>query len=209
MLKRFMPRETGFFDFFERHGRLSIEACRELNAIAANPIELAGRTERIKQIEHEADGIARECIDALHRTFITPIDRADIHRLITRLDDIIDSIDSAATRMMLYEMSEMRSEMKQFTAVLLKATAEIEGAVSCLRNLHKEEETIQKCCMNVYAFENEGDQILQSALVRLFQEEADPILVIKWKDIFERLEKATDRCEDVANIIQGVVIEAS
>ncbi len=104
MLKRLLPKETSFFDFFERHTKLTIEACKELDAIAANPSELRDRVARIKELEHEADDITHECIEALHRTFITPIDRADIHRLMKRLDDIIDSVDSAASRMMLYEL---------------------------------------------------------------------------------------------------------
>jgi predicted phosphate transport protein (TIGR00153 family) len=209
MFRRLMPRETGFFDFFERHSKLSIAACQELDAIAANPAQLASRTSRIKEIEHEADDITHECIDALHRTFITSIDRADIHKLITRLDDVIDSVDSAASRMMLYEMSDVRHELKQFTEVLVKATIGIDGAIHRLRNLHKEDEAIHQCCMTIYELEKEGDQILRSALARLFKEERDSVLVIKWKDIFERLEKATDHCENVANIVQGVVIEAS
>ena len=209
MFKRILPKEDSFFDYFERHSRLSVDVCRELNEIALNPVELVNRTNRIKGIEHEADDITHKCIDALHRTFITPIDRADIHRLIKRLDDIIDSVDSTAARMMLYDLSEMRQEFGQFTGVLIQATTEVESAISNLRNLKKRNEIIEKCCAAVYETEKTGDQLLRSALDRLFKEEKDPILIIKWKDIFERLEHATDRCEEVANIIQGIVIEAS
>ncbi|MCX6830346.1 MAG: DUF47 family protein, partial [candidate division Zixibacteria bacterium] len=101
MFKRLLPKETGFFDFFEHHSKLSIEACRELHAIALDPMELASRAGRIKDLEHKADDITHKCIDALHRTFITPIDRSEILHLMKRLDDIIDSIDSTASRMML------------------------------------------------------------------------------------------------------------
>jgi uncharacterized protein Yka (UPF0111/DUF47 family) len=209
MFKRLLPRETGFFDFFEQNSKLSIEACRELDAIALNPGELVSRVNRIKEIEHEADDVTHKCIDAIHRTFITPIDRADIHRLIRRLDDIIDSVDSAASRMMLYEMTDLRPELKQFTAALVIASTEIDGAIRNLRRLRKGGDAIEKCCIAVYEAENQGDQILRAALVRLFKEEKEPVLVIKWKEVFERLEKATDRCEEVANIVQGIVIEAS
>lgn len=209
MFKRLLPKETGFFDYFEKHSKLAIEACKELDGIAVNPLELLARTNKIKAIEHDADDITRSCIDALHRTFITPIDRADIHRLIRRLDDIVDSVDATVARMMLYDLSEMRAELRQFTQVLIKATAGVDGAISNLRNMSKNDEIIQKCFTDIYNTEKEGDQILRSALERLFREEKDPILVIKWKDIFERLEIATDRCEEVANIIQGIVIEAS
>jgi uncharacterized protein len=209
MFERLLPRETSFFDFFEQHTKLSIETCKELHAIAQHPTELVGRVNRIKELEHEADTITHKCIDALHRTFITPIDRSDIHRLMKRLDDIIDSVDSAASRMMLYEMTEMRPELILFTAVLIKATTEIDGAVHHLRGLGRAEDAIEKSCRAVYDAENEADQILRTALVQLFQDEKEPIMVIKWKEIFERLEKATDRCEEVANIVQGVAIEAS
>jgi len=209
MFKRLLPREESFFDFFERHSRLSVEACRELNEVASNPTELSDRTDRIKDIEHEADDITHKCIDALHRTFITPIDRADIHRLIRRLDDIIDSVDSTAARMKLYELKDLRLEFGQFTRELVEATTELDSAINNLRNRKKRNETIEKCCAAVYETEKAGDQVLRSALAHLFREEKDPILLIKWKDIFERLENATDRCEEVANIIQGIVIEAS
>ena len=209
MFKKLLPQETSFFDFFEQHSKLSIEACKELHAIASNPSELISRVNRIKEIEHIADDITHRCIDALHRTFITPIDRADIHRLMKRLDDIIDSVDSVASRMMLYELSDMRSEMTQFTGVLVSASIAIDGAIRNLRNLNKGGAAIEECCLAIYEAENQGDQILRTALVRLFKEEREPVLVIKWKEVFERLEKATDRCEEVANIVQGVVIEAS
>lgn len=209
MFEKLLPREISFFDYFEQHSKLSIEACRELNAIAANPLELVSRVNRIKEIEHQADEVTHRCIDALHRTFITPIDRADIHRLMKRLDDIVDSIDSAASRMSMYELTEVRLEMKQFTEVLIIATTEINGAVRNLRHLSKMEDAVEKCCLAIYQAENEGDQILRSAIVRLFREEKDALTIIKWKEVFERLERATDRCEEVANIVQGIVIEAS
>lgn len=209
MFKRLLPRETSFFDFFERHSQLSMEVAKELNAIAVNPDELAGRAARIKEIEHEADTVTHQCIDALHRTFITPIDRGDIHRLIRRLDDIIDCVDSATQRMMLYEIAVIRPEFRQFTEVLIKATTGIDGAIRSLRDLKHGEKAIETWCANIYGAEKESDDILRAALAKLFKEEKEAILVLKWKGIFERLEKAADRCEEVANIVEGIVIEAS
>jgi uncharacterized protein len=209
MFKRLLPRETSFFDFFEQHSKLSIEVSRELNAIAVNPAELAGRAARIKEIEHEADEITHHCIDALHRTFITPIDRGDIHRLIRRLDDIIDCVDSATQRMILYEIAHIRPEFHKFTEVLIKATTGIDGAIHSLRDLRHGEKTIERWCTDIYNAEKESDDILRAALAKLFNEEKEAILVLKWKGIFERLEKAADRCEEVANIVEGIVIEAS
>jgi len=209
MFKRLLPRETSFFDFFEQHSLLSIEVAKELNAIAVNPDELAGRASRIKEIEHEADTVTHQCIDALHRTFITPIDRGDIHRLIRRLDDIIDCVDSATQRMMLYEIVTIRPEFHKFTEVLIKATTGIDGAIRSLRDLKHGEKAIETWCAAINSAEKESDDILRAALAKLFNEEKEAILVLKWKGIFERLEKAADRCEEVANIVEGIVIEAS
>lgn len=209
MFKRLLPRETSFFDFFERHSKLSIEISKELDAIATNPAELSRHVSRIGDIEHEADDVTHKCIDTLHRTFITPIDRSDIHRLIRRLDDVIDSVDSATSRMVFYEITDIRPEFKLFTEALVKAAIGIDGAVRSLRDLKHGQKVIEEYCRAIYEAENEGDRILRSALARLFKEEKDAILVLKWKGIFERLEKATDRCEEVANIIEGIVIEAS
>ena len=209
MFKRLLPQTTNFFKFFEDHVKLTCEACRQLDSICANPSELIERASRIKAIEHEADRITHGCIDALHRTFITPIDRADIHRLIKRLDDIIDSVDAAASRMMLYEITTPRIEMRQLTTVLVRASIDLSGAIGELKHMGKNSDEIERCCQAVYDAEKEGDQVLRAALARLFKEEQEAVLLIKWKELFERLEKATDRCEEVANIVQGIVIEAS
>jgi uncharacterized protein len=207
MFRKILPRETSFFDYFEQHSALMLEACQELLALTSGPDDLAVKAARIKDLERAADQVTHRCIEALHKTFITPIDRADIHNLIKRLDDVIDSIESATSRIVLYELAEMRPEAKALAEVLVRAASEIGEALKCLRNL-KNAKAIQDHCVAIYHLENEGDAILRAALVRLFREE-NAILVIKWKEIYERLEKATDRCEAVANIIQGVVIEAS
>jgi len=209
MFRRLLPREISFFNYFEQSSKLSIEVCRELNAIAMNPSELVSHVNRIKEIELQADNITHECIEALHRTFITPIDRADIHQLIRHQDDIIDSVNSVASRLILYEITDIWPELKQFAEVLVKATTEIDRAVGQLRNRNKGKLIIEDCCQAIHEAENEADRILRSSLARLFREEKEPLLVIKWKEIIERLEKASDRCEDVANIIEGIVIEAS
>ncbi|MFH0792746.1 MAG: DUF47 family protein [bacterium] len=207
MLRHFLPKTTNFFDYFERHAALAITTCQELLALTSGQRDPAEAARRIKDLEHEADEITHRCIEALHRTFITPFDRGDIHSLITRLDDVVDSVDAAVSRMALYEIKEMRAEAVQLAEVLVKATTAIEETVRCLRNL-KDIEAINAKCRLIHEMENAADAILRSALVRLFKE-ADAVLIIKWKEIYERLEKAADRCEEVANIIQGVVIEAS
>lgn len=208
MLRRLLPKKTNFFDFFDRHIELTVRGCQELLELAKTGNDIEKRVERIKEIEHSADRITHECIEALHETFITPIERGDIHRLIRRLDDIIDAVDAAVLRLRLYEVKELRQEMVMAAELLVKATGEIGKA---LKLMHSPDniEAVKACCVTIYGYENEADVVLRKALARLFNEEPNPITVIKWKEIFEILELASDRCEDVANIIQGITIEAS
>lgn len=163
---------------------------------------------RIRELEHESDTVTHRCIKELQKTFITPFDRLHIHKLIRRLDDIADCIEEASSVISLHEITELRPEVRNQGEILLQAISTIEHGVTLLRDLKNEEE-IKKVCITIHRLENEGDQALRAAIKRLFSENSGPLEVIKWKEIFEHLERATDRCEDVADIIQGVIIEAS
>lgn len=206
MFGRFLPRETSFFDFFDNHAALTLEGTREFLSLVSTGANIVAKASRIKEIEHETDVITHHCVEALHRTFITPIERDDIHRLITRMDDVMDYVEAAAERMMLYEIKELTVEVRDLADVLVRSMEEVKKAVGGLRNM-KNAEAIVKACIDVNRLENEADAILRNAVARLFKEEKDPIKIIKWKEIYENLEIATDRCEDVANIIEGVVLE--
>jgi predicted phosphate transport protein (TIGR00153 family) len=206
MFGRLLPRETSFFDFFERHAALTLQGAREFQSLVTTGANVVAKAKRIKEIEHETDVITHHCVEALHKTFITPIERDDIHRLITRMDDIMDFVEAAAERIVLYEIKEMTPEVCDLADVLVRATAEVEQALKGLRD-PKKADMVVKICIDINRLENEGDSILRSAVARLFKEEKDPITVIKWKEVYENLESATDRCEDVANIIEGVVLE--
>lgn len=208
MFRRILPREVCFFDYFEQIAGMIIDACEAFRALTQGTVSATEQYARIKDIEHQADDLTHRCLDEINKTFITPIDRTDIHSLIKRLDDIIDSVDACTARIMLYEITEMRPEALQLAEVLVKAVREIEVAVKGLRNL-KNTPVIEEKLIAIHQLENDGDTILRAALTRLFKEESDAIAIIKWKEIYERLEKATDRCEDVANIIEKIVIEAS
>jgi uncharacterized protein len=208
MFKRLLPRETQFFDFFEQHIHLTNEACQVLLALVSSTTDITSKVKRIQEIERLTDDIAHHCIEALHKTFITPIDRAEIHRLISRMDDIIDSVDAATSRIAMYEITEFRSDARLLAEVLVRATSDLALALKGLRDM-KHAESIRKNCQTIYHLENEGDTILRAALAQLFKEADQPILVIKWREIYQRLERAIDRCEDVANIIEGIVIEAT
>jgi uncharacterized protein len=206
MLKHILPKEHCFFDHFEDHIHLAVETCREFLAITKGG-DIAMGVKKIEIMEHKTDEITHHCIEALHKTFITPMERTDIQKLIQRLDDIVDFIDGTAMRFILYDIKEIRSETRDLADVLILATEEIEKALKKLRH-PKSFDSIRENLIAIYDLENRGDEILRAALMRLFKEN-DPILIIKWKEIFERLEKAVDRCEDVANIIEGVVISSS
>jgi hypothetical protein len=206
MFGRFLPRETSFFDFFEQHAGLTIEGTKEFLSMVTTGANIAAKCRRISDIEHETDTITHRCVEALHKTFITPIDRDSIHRLITRMDDIMDYVEAAAERIELYELTTMTSDCRDLADALHRASQQVEQAVRGLRTL-KEPQATLKLCIDINRLENETDAILRRSVARLFKEEKDPILVIKWKEIYENLENAADRCEDVANIIEGVILE--
>jgi len=206
MFGRLLPRETSFFDFFDRHAAKTVEGAKEFLALASGELEVEPAARRIKQIEHETDVITHHCVEALHKTFITPLERDDIHRLITRMDDIMDFVEAASERMALYEMTTMTPELRALADVLLRSAEEVQRAVKGLRDM-KNADLVIRSCIDINRMENEADEILRSAVAKLFKEEKDPIAIIKWKEIYENLESATDRCEDVANIIEGVVLE--
>lgn len=206
MLRWLLPREDDFFGLFERHAALTVEGAREMQRLVQGGQNVRALAARIKEIEHETDVITHTCVERLHKTFITPLDRDDIHRLITRMDDVMDYIESAAAAVMLYELTDMTVPAKQLADVLLRSTEAVAIAVAGLRNV-KRADAILQACIEVNRLENEGDEILRTALADLFRGASDPLLVLKWKEVYEALENATDRCEDVANIIEGVVLE--
>jgi predicted phosphate transport protein (TIGR00153 family) len=205
---RLLPHDASFFEHFEHQGRKTVEGCRAFLDMVENPRDLDARAQRVKQIEHECDEITHAVVEALHKTFITPIDRNDIYRLITKMDDIMDFVEAAADRLALYDIPTMTKEAGDLARCLVQSAEHVLGAVSSIRDLGKPNGILQHC-IEINRLENVADGILRSALARLFREERDPIAVIKWKEIYETLETATDRCEDVANIIEGVVLENS
>ena len=206
MFGRLLPRETSFFDHFEKHADLSMMGAKEFLSLVATGANIQTKASRIHEIEHETDVITHHCVEALHKTFITPLDRDDIHRLISKMDDIMDQIDAAAERINLYGVKEMTPEVKDFADILVRATEQVKVAVKGLRDMKHSAEVL-KACIDINRLENEADVILRNALARLFKEEKNAVTIIKWKEIYEALEDATDVCEDVANIIEGIILE--
>ena len=207
-LSKLLPASGGgqFFDLFEAHAARTREAAALLAATLRDGADPERQAERVKEVEHQGDEITHAVIERLHQTFITPMDRDDIHLLISRLDDVLDLIHATSERIWLYGLRVMRPEAREFAAVLEKAVEEIGGAVRVLRDL-KDRPRLIAHCTEINRLENEGDRILRRAVARLFHEGADPIEVIKWKEIYDNLENAIDRCEDVANVIEGVALE--
>jgi uncharacterized protein Yka (UPF0111/DUF47 family) len=177
MFGRFLPRETSFFDFFEQHAALTIEGTKEFLSLVTTSANIPAKCRRISDIEHETDTITHRCVEALHKTFITPIDRDSIHRLITRMDDVMDFVEAAAERIDLYEVTVMTPDVRDMADVLHRATLQVEAAMRGLRSMHEPQATL-KLCIDINRLENEADAILRRSVARLFKEEKDPILVI-------------------------------
>jgi uncharacterized protein len=206
MLRKLLPRETSFFDYFEQHAELTLDGATEFLSLVSSGVNIEAKARRIKEIEHETDVITHRCVEALHKTVITPMDSTQIHRLITRMDDVMDAIEAAAERIALYKLRQMTPEVQAMADVLKSATQVLLDACRLLRNV-RDPAAILKKCVDINRLENEADAILRCAVARLFDQEEDPVMIIKWKEIYESLETAADRCEDVANIIENVILD--
>ncbi|HKU37578.1 MAG TPA: DUF47 family protein [Polyangiales bacterium] len=205
---RLLPRDESFFDEFEKLGRKTVEGCKAFVALVEAPNDVQGQAKKVSDIEHECDRITHTVVAKLHTTFITPLDRNDIHRLVSKMDDVMDYVEAAAERLALYDIHSMTKEVADLAQVLLTSSERVCEAVSGFRDLKHPQKILDKC-IEINRLENEADSLLRASLARLFREEKDPITILKWKEIYELLETATDRCEDVANIIEGVVLENS
>ena len=159
---------------------------------------------KIKEIEHKGDSQTHEIVKKLNKSFVTPLDREDIYALSGALDDILDLIDACAQRFVMYNVEQPTAASKELAFLILKACQTLEGAVSLLGgNL----DDINKYCVEVNSLENEADRVCREAISQLFDEEKDPIQLIKWKEIYETMERASDKCEDAANILESVVLK--
>ena len=206
MLRKFLPNRDIFFDFFEKHAAISFEAAKHLVLFAAAERQPDAIFQQIKKCEHEADDITHQCVEVLHKTFITPIDRMEIFHLISRLDDLTDEIEESAKLILLYKLEPLRKESAQLAEILVSSSQEVLFAVREIRKM-KITSTIRQHFLNIDKLESEADTILTQALVRLFDEEHDMKTLIKWKEVCEHLENATDVCDDISNILEGIILE--
>ena len=205
MLEKLLPRDVSFFDFFEKHASIIVEAAKEFlfNITEGHSFS---HPNGIKHLEHQADEIVHSCVEALHKTFITPIEREDIHRLLSRMDDIVDDIDAAAACLVIYKIQAITPELKTMAQLLYDAVLEVQMGIKGLRNMKNADE-IRKNCTRINLLENKADAVLLKAVGRLFDDEQDIRNVIKWKEIYENVEDAIDRCEDVADIIEDIILD--
>jgi uncharacterized protein len=207
MFRGILPKEIAFYDYFDQLIEIDMKAGNLILEIVEKGENLIELAKQIKELEREADKKARICTDLLHNTFITPIDRNDIFTLVKRLDDLADQINAAAFRISSYDIREMRPEAIEFCKILNACIEELVSAVKSLKKI-KHSNTMRESCKKIHDMESQADEILRYVIPRLFQE-GDTLALIKWKEIFERLEKAVDRCEDVASTIESILIENS
>jgi hypothetical protein len=205
----FGPKTKGdvFFNAFAEHASRSVEAAKLLLEM----LEHVDRKEKlaleIGEKESAGDQITHETVKRLHETWITPLDRFDIHGLISKLDDVLDLIEAVSERLVLFQIQKVRPAAVELAHVLLKACEDMHRAMTLFPKLAAKGRDLLDICVEINRLENEADNIYRRAIAELFHNGNDPIEVMKWRDIFDNIEEATDRCEDVANIVEGVVLE--
>jgi uncharacterized protein Yka (UPF0111/DUF47 family) len=203
-----LPRELCFFDYFEAHAAKTVEGCELFLDLARGVDDVPSLCAKIKEVESACDKVTHDTVASLHKVFITPLDRNDIHRLISKMDDVMDMVEAAARSIDIYELRPASPELTKMANTLLASAKLVWEAVRGLRDFKHSQSTLATC-VEINRLENESDHQLADAIARLMRENTDPIAIIKWKEVFETVEMATDSCEDVANVIEGVVIENS
>jgi len=206
MFGRLMPTEGKFFDLFIQHADLCVKGAKEMVALMTNFDDLENRVHAIEGIEKQADKVTHNTIELLHKTLITPLDRDDIHQLITRMDDILDLLEDAAQTMSLYDIKAITPEAKRLAELCLGCTEKVKAAVGLLHSMDNSRD-ILTICAEIDRLESDADHVMRAAMSKLFRDEPDVRNLIKLKAIYEILETVTDRCEDVANIIEGIIVE--
>ncbi len=202
------PKNPKFYDNFDQATGILVQAAQQFVDFLANFSDSSVHAQKIKDLEHQGDDVAHQTMELLHQSFITPLERGDIRRLIMAIDDVLDFLDDGVNHIALYEIKEILPPLKNMAEVLLKAVTWVQKAVYELRNIRRRNE-ILNYCIEIHHQEDEGDRIYLETLAWLFKSGMDPLSVIKWKDIIEDIEKSIDCCQDVANVVEGIVLENS
>ena len=200
----FMPRESGFFDLFEQASQNVVEAGQGLKNLMMSFNEPQKQIQHIKDLEHKGDGLTHDIIFKLNKTFITPLDREDIHELASALDDILDEIDAVAELFLVFKIQRPTPTALRLSEILHESVLEVGKGIYLLRQKNWD---MKECGIRVNTLENEADRVLREAISKLFEEEDDPKTVMKWKEIYENFEKGTDSCEDVLNVLERIALK--
>ncbi|MBZ5511312.1 MAG: DUF47 family protein [Acidobacteriia bacterium] len=202
---RLIPRETKFFELFENMASNVTEGARVLHGILQTFENVEVQVQRIKEIEHRGDDMTHSVMTKLNQTFITPFDREDIHRLASSLDDVLDFVNAAGQRLVLYKIRRAPSPAAALAGLIVRQSEELTKAVSLLeKNKH-----VLEHCVEINRLEDEADSVCREAIANLFEHEKDPIELIKMKELYEVLEMATDKAEDAANVLEAVVLKSA
>jgi uncharacterized protein len=200
---RLIPREEKFFDDFVALAEQIRRGARLLEEMLAPARPIWDKADEIKEVEHKCDFLTHEVIQRLHRTFVTPLDREDIHSMARSLDDVMDAIDASASIIRLYQIEQVRADARELGRIIADSAEQVVKAMKALER----RKGVAEPAVEINRLENEADRAHQVAVRRLFEEEHDPIVIMKWKEILDFLEEATDRCEDVANVLEGIVVK--
>jgi len=200
---RLIPREERFYDDFTAMAQQIRHGAELLDQMMPPDKPIWDKADEIKEVEHKCDFLPHEIIQRLNRTFVTPLDREDIHALARSLDDVMDAIDASATIVRLYHIDSVRPGARELTRLVRDSAEQVVGAIQAL----EKRKGVAECAVEINRLENEADRAHQAAVQALFSDEKDAIVIMKWKEILDFLEEATDRCEDVANVLEGVVVK--
>ena len=208
MLQKLMPKSDEFFDDFDAQCAATVEGAKMLHALLSDYRDVAARVQALKEVEHKGDEVTHRAFNRLHQQFITPFDLTQIHTLLGRIDDVLDLANAAASRLHYYEIQSSHPDAVELARLLVLSAEKVREVVAALR-LIKKPEQILAGCKDIKKLETQADEALRAGIGRLFKSGADTLTIIKWKEIYDLIETATDKCLGVANIIEGVVLEHS
>ena len=203
MFSKLIPRDEKFFDLFDEIASRLTRAAKMQKQLFDEPARMAEHVASIKAVEHEADVLTHDVITRLNKSFVTPFDREDIHELASRLDDVVDLIDGTARRAVMFRITTVREPARQLAAVIVRAADSLEAAVVAI----KKPKIVIERGQEIKALEEEGDAIYHEAVGRLFDGGEDPIEVMRWKELYDTMERTLDQCEDVANVLESIALK--
>jgi hypothetical protein len=206
MLRQLIPQEYDFFDYFEKAAAHAVSAAKLLLKLTENFGDADPIARELDAVEHACDDVTHTTMERLNKSFITPLDHEDIHALILEIDDVVDLTNVAANRMAFFGIQKPTTYAVNLAKQIVRGCEKLADAIHGMRSAKNYDE-VQRDCIAIHEVENAADDILRDALAELFTKETDPLEVIKWKDIYETMERVTDCLEDVANVLQGVMVK--